>query len=1004
MARFGLDSDSDSDRESLASSVSSASTSSSSSSPRNHTRDQRQHDSDEEEAPPRQSLYDHSHDEDQESGADSQDDDQMTSSRSRSRSRSRSGSVQSTAPSLSVSMSPRPRQRQPHSLPASRPQAPRWAANTTAAARPARTAVMQASLFGPSPADHALLQQQQDQDGDESADGQDYPSTKSPVERLPQRGTKSTQEKGKQPETTPTAPQETQQRPLRPFSLVPLADSCANGHEGSLADASLALGRSYRVGFGPQGQVVSLRGGAHNKPGPVQAGKLHVDRLQLVASGSAAKRDAIRLLELQLAKSDIYEPSPNCPVPQAVPSEALRFHHFAGLFHGSRDADGGSDEEEAGQADRSRTDEEARLFRLGSCLFDEIVDLALDQVEDPAAQSYVQALRRRRLVSSWFEDAASTAVEADLGPLPAPSPASPAASAKRIFALLSGHQVSAACDAAIESGNLRLATILAQVGPDALATDDAVRADVALQLEKWREYHIDSFVDDAYRKVLEVVSGNLGVSQGRQDLDPKGDSVNELHVLEGLGWKRALAAGAWYAAPRVTGAAVAGADAGLAEVVDRYEQAYRADPRVAAPAPSYLPHSASYAEPSTTAAAAEGNSLPWPPASSSSGSGPGPLDPAFHLLKLFTSPTHPLEAALEPRNFGPSPLDYRLPWHLYMLLSRVLQQRDWEDRLEVVSDEAAGREDDEDAAMMVRAENGDDEAEVVLTREGNSVTADRVTEAYAMQLEALGEWHWAAFVLLHIELPDRRVKAIRELLARHIEELELAAQAKNEEEEEEEEGIRDEEQDRGPKQKVEFLVNTLKIPDVWIYSARADYHLASPHKVFRAYTLLLAANRASEAHRIATEDLVPEALVRSDYALVRRFLEPFLLDSPESATGEEPNLEGGVPGWKEGGRTYLLFLSQPDHPHLLAKAMQAVQALARRVNESNRLRGKKLLRLAVAEMESRLTVLAKADTASKALERTQPSLLMTSDRAVWIQGANQAFWQSAVAAATSVRA
>jgi hypothetical protein len=39
----------------------------------------------------------------------------------------------------------------------------------------------------------------------------------------------------------------------------------------------------------------------------------------------------------------------------------------------------------------------------------------------------------------------------------------------------------------------------------------------------------------------------------------------------------------------------------------------------------------------------------------------------------------------------------------------------------------------------------------------NSVTADRVTEAYAMQLEAQGEWHWAAFVLLHIELPDRYV-------------------------------------------------------------------------------------------------------------------------------------------------------------------------------------------------------------------------------------------------------
>lgn len=155
---------------------------------------------------------------------------------------------------------------------------------------------------------------------------------------------------------------------------------------------------------------------------------------------------------------------------------------------------------------------------------------------------------------------------------------------------------------------------------------------------------------------------------------------------------------------------------------------------------------------------------------------------------------------------------------------------------------------------------------------------------------------------------------------------------------------------------------------------QTDYLLASPQHLFRAYTLLLAAQRATEAHRIAAEDLVPEALVRGDYPLVRRLLEPFLLSSslsPEptaAPTGVdgEPNLDGFVSGWKHGGgQTYLLFLSQPDHPHLLARAMQAVQALSKRVKESSRLRSKKLLRLAVAEMEGRLTVLAKANTASK---------------------------------------
>ena len=747
MARFGLDSDTDSsDAESHShphSQSPSAASSSSSSSPLTENRKSRHLDNDdddeysqeEEEAPPRQSLYDDEEHSQEEQDSDDDDDDSiMTSSRA-----------------AASSVSPRPRQRQ---LGSAAP--PRW---STAAVNPklARTAVMQASLFGPSPADQPFLRN--DDDDDHGEEEQEKDSLMRLGGATTSRSNRNPALDNRRTSTTPPPAreqQQQQQRPLRPFTLVPLADSCANNHEGSLVDASLALGRSYRVAFGPRGEVVSLRGAYQNNnnksesSSSVQAGKLHVDRIQLVVTGGGdderAKRDAVRLLRLQLAKTDIYEPGhPSAgAAPQAVPSGSLRFHDFANLFQSEQGA--GSLDSAAAAA--AKNDQEARLFRLGACLFDEIADLALDQVVDPASRPYVEAIRRRRLISAWFEDAASSSVEADLHPLPEASPASPAASAKRIFALLSGHQISAACETAIESSNLRLATILAQLGPDALATDDTVRADVALQLEKWREYHVDTFVDDAYRKILELVSGNLGVSPGREDLDPKGDGVDELHVLEGLEWKRALAAGVWYAVPRATGAAVAGADAGLAEVVDRYERAYRADPRVAAPTPDYLLSSSSEAT----------ESRPWPPPLSSSSSD-APLDPAFHLLKLFTSPTHPLEAALEPRNFGPSPLDYRLPWHLYMLISRVLQRRDWEDRMELPEEGGGGdsTSEDEDEAMAGgggRVEGGDGS---VLTLEGNSVTADRVTEAYAMQLEAQGEWHWAAFVLLHIELPDRCV-------------------------------------------------------------------------------------------------------------------------------------------------------------------------------------------------------------------------------------------------------
>ena len=41
--------------------------------------------------------------------------------------------------------------------------------------------------------------------------------------------------------------------------------------------------------------------------------------------------------------------------------------------------------------------------------------------------------------------------------------------------------------------------------------------------------------------------------------------------------------------------------------------------------------------------------------------------------------------------------------------------------------------------------------------------------SFASQLEALGLWQWAAFVLLHIPHADQRQKATQNLLQRHLE-------------------------------------------------------------------------------------------------------------------------------------------------------------------------------------------------------------------------------------------
>ncbi len=400
-------------------------------------------------------------------------------------------------------------------------------------------------------------------------------------------------------------------------------------------------------------------------------------------SSSAA---ALRLLKLQLAHTQIDLDSASTSSPSGIPfatsSSDLRFHHFASLTP---------------PADRSP---ESSLWRLGHALFDEITDEAIPADSAADTRAHIHSLRRKDRLQAWLEDAVKADVEDDLRRAAAnDTAATPGASARRVFAMLTGHQVERACEAAVEAGDLRLATLLAQAGGD-----DEFREDLYLQLAKWREYRVEAHVAVPYRKVYELLCGNVGLSEGVAQGD-KFDGAPAVHVSEGLDWKRAFGLQLWYGTFQSS----------VVTAVERYEAAAQADGQVAAPFPAYIEKPATSTSKLTTV---------WAPSQ-----GEAPADPLFELLKVFTSPTHPLERALLPRNFGSSPVDYRMSWHLYTLLSRVLRRRDFEDRVEV----------------------GEDGGEV----EGNSVRADAVAESYAAQLESEGLWTWAAFVLLHLELPER---------------------------------------------------------------------------------------------------------------------------------------------------------------------------------------------------------------------------------------------------------
>lgn len=239
-----------------------------------------------------------------------------------------------------------------------------------------------------------------------------------------------------------------------------------------------------------------------------------------------------------------------------------------------------------------------------------------------------------------------------------------------------------------------------------------------------------------------------------------------MDLARGLDWKRAFGLQLWYGLPM---------DAPLADVFDAYDTLWKEGrSNVAPPAPWYAerPDSA--------------DSLWKLPREAQH------PDALYLLIKLAADPDCNLSEALSSFSFSPSPTDYRLPWHLYILLSRCLRVRDLADR-----DTSVRRRDQED----------DDGVE------GHSPSADLLANSYASQLEQLGMIQEAVFVLLHVEgsagyvicfrsglkskltvTSGRRVKVIKELLTRSAAKL-------------------DDWVTRG-------LVGSLKIPVAWINEAK----------------------------------------------------------------------------------------------------------------------------------------------------------------------------------------
>ncbi len=196
-------------------------------------------------------------------------------------------------------------------------------------------------------------------------------------------------------------------------------------------------------------------------------------------------------------------------VPFVDPNRTLSFASFTSLFtlHDNSHA--------------------ASVFRLGSALFDTL-DLHLGSSVTPDLRNRVVALRRADALSAWLSRAVAPSVEQDL------KAHASSDSAKIAFLHLTGNQVEKAVDALTNGGNIRLATLIAQIPGDADFRDD-----VREQLQVWTDEKVDALMSEDVRKLYALAAGETDLLEGSS-------RSQDIEMTKGLDWLRIFGLQLWF--------------------------------------------------------------------------------------------------------------------------------------------------------------------------------------------------------------------------------------------------------------------------------------------------------------------------------------------------------------------------------------------------------------------------------------------------------------------------
>mmetsp|Transcript_19490 Transcript_19490/g.50706 ORF Transcript_19490/g.50706 Transcript_19490/m.50706 type:complete len:1705 (+) Transcript_19490:177-5291(+) len=596
----------------------------------------------------------------------------------------------------------------------------------------------------------------------------------------------------------------------------------SNQRTDCFVDSGLVLGRSFRAGWGPRGLIVMP--GVHRGGGSfhrsIEVAKIGVTPAKSLSGESPrAQRVYDAAVRTHLSQSEVrHQPramdddEPSCPWWQlkAPPANVPRDQ---GLLLSSVAAAKGHVERLDELIELYGTEAEALGLQhdvAAWALFDALwgsPELSASDLTERGVSTrstaYEEVVYRRRQVTAWLRDTVDVKMARERVRLVDELNPDRENGLLDVLDALSRGKIDKACEVARKMKDYKLAMVLAQTPGDA-----DVRALMRGQLALWR-------LPPSHQPGREANSMRA-VTQSQARDDDRARSA-DIHINRNRLRLYALVAGqmAWPES-NVALALPSAADRRMAFKVCHeldWKRAfalhfwYTCDPS-ASLADGVTAYDRAWQSAETPLA-----SYPFPPYEGA-GAEPDPensKDITYHMLKLYCNSSHSVAAALAPPSSSSCALDYRMSWLMYGPLRVAGVPR-----------------------LPLHVEEG-------------------LHVSFAMQLESVGLWHYAVFVLSHIEGPDMREWAIRETLDRNCTHSGHPASEND---------------------KRAFVVDCLGVPAMWCDLAatlrarveRADRDLAA---------LLIRCERWRAAHTVLIDGTIREAILMDKLDDVIAILGPF---------------------------------------------------------------------------------------------------------------------------------